>query len=494
MCLFPQTLECDELFKLVTWNSYSAGETIMTTGESIEAGLFMLVDGKLSVYSDEEGGNEIFKYSLTSGESVGDLDLVCDPSTKSRGMTVRVEQDSLVMQLKQASWKHFCSSNPHALLLYLRLAIGRLHRVATFVLADFIPLPDFKTILPDVTRGPDKSILEANIAQLGIVAVEFQAGSNIISVGNAPEDIVIIFSGEINPPVTPLSFKSPPLHSLLHPPSLFPLSSLLPHTHTLSLPGSKSRLSAYCLRCVRHGLSTHNQATCIVAVLSQAPGGGCCILGARAFFSTQLHSQDVCAVTSCRGARLSLNSLLDLGQTDPDAFISLISAAANILVPVIAKFITLGLSRHWIKAGEDVFIEGGDADGVYVVITGRVKLRLEETGEVLAEVGRGDTIGEEAVLDQVSKDATSIKRIFSARCMRDCELVKISPSNFEHICFNYPQVRHPTAHRGLATLTSDECSRSCSRCARRRSLHYSLGDAVEDPGRRVLTCFAILRR
>ena len=181
--------------------------------------------------------------------------------------------------------------------------------------------------------------------------------------------------------------------------------------------------------------------TCIDATLFQSPGGGCCILGARAFFSTQLHSQDVCAVTLCRGARLSLNSLLDLGQTDPDAFISLISAAANILVPVIAKFITLGLSRHWIKAGEDVFVEGGDADGVYVVITGRVKLRLEETGEVLAEVGRGDTIGEEAVLDQVSRDATSIKRIFSARCMRDCELVKISPSNFEYICFNYPQVR-----------------------------------------------------
>lgn len=199
----------------------------------------MLVDGKLSVYSDEEGGYEIFKYSLTSGESVGDLDLVCDPSTKKRGMTVRVEQDSLVMQLKQASWKHFCSSNPHALLLYLRLAIGRLHRVATFVLADFIPLPDFKTILPDVTRGPDKSILEANIAQLGIGTVEFQAGSNIISVGNAPEDIVIIFSGELNPPVTPLSFHSPPLHSLLLPVSLLslPLPShpLSPtRSHTLS--------------------------------------------------------------------------------------------------------------------------------------------------------------------------------------------------------------------------------------------------------------------
>lgn len=52
---------------------------------------------------------------------------------------------------------------------------------------------------------------------------------------------------------------------------------------------------------------------------------------------------------------------------------------------------------------------------MYIVITGRVKLRLKDTGEVLSEVGRGDTIGEEAVLDHSSADGILSKRIFTAR-------------------------------------------------------------------------------
>eukprot|EP00284_Hemiselmis_tepida_P005905 CAMPEP_0174933610 /NCGR_PEP_ID=MMETSP1355-20121228/46271_1 /TAXON_ID=464990 /ORGANISM="Hemiselmis tepida, Strain CCMP443" /LENGTH=189 /DNA_ID=CAMNT_0016180131 /DNA_START=58 /DNA_END=624 /DNA_ORIENTATION=+ len=41
--------ECDELFKVVNWVHFKGGDTIFEAGESTASGLFMVVDGELSV-------------------------------------------------------------------------------------------------------------------------------------------------------------------------------------------------------------------------------------------------------------------------------------------------------------------------------------------------------------------------------------------------------------------------------------------------------------
>jgi len=73
----------------------------------------------------------------------------------------------------------------------------------------------------------------------------------------------------------------------------------------------------------------------------------------------------------------------------------------------------------------DVVFKERDAvtDGLYVLITGRVKLKSRNS-KVVTEIGRGDMLGEEAFLDETK---ANLYRRSTAVCMRDCELVKISP-------------------------------------------------------------------
>ena len=72
--------------------------------------------------------------------------------------------------------------------------------------------------------------------------------------------------------------------------------------------------------------------------------------------------------------------------------------AAQGLFPTIKQFVDLGLSRHWLNVGEAVFKEGDAVDdGLYVLITGRIKLKSRGS-KVVTELGRGDMIGEESFL------------------------------------------------------------------------------------------------
>ena len=71
-----------------------------------------------------------------------------------------------------------------------------------------------------------------------------------------------------------------------------------------------------------------------------------------------------------------------------------------------------------------------------MLITGRVKLKSRHS-QVVTELGRGDMLGEEAFLN--SRTTASFRHSTSV-CMRDCELVKISPHNFELICAKHPKV------------------------------------------------------
>jgi predicted acylesterase/phospholipase RssA/CRP-like cAMP-binding protein len=87
-----------------------------------------------------------------------------------------------------------------------------------------------------------------------------------------------------------------------------------------------------------------------------------------------------------------------------------------------------------LQSGEVLFREGDAGDALYVVLTGRLRVVVRGTsGEevALAEVGRGEVIGEMALLTGDPRSATVV-------AVRDSHLVRLSRAAFERIVQQCP--------------------------------------------------------
>ena len=91
---------------------------------------------------------------------------------------------------------------------------------------------------------------------------------------------------------------------------------------------------------------------------------------------------------------------------------------------------------HRIRGGETLLQQGEPADGMYVVLTGRLRVFVEEANgdeRMVGEVGRGECVGEMGVLIGGPRSAT-------ARAVRDSELVRLSPAAFEALVHEHPGI------------------------------------------------------
>jgi len=257
--------EHDELFALCTWRTVAVGETVFEKGESTASGLIMVVDGALGVYGkydqdtfeptpsfslpkssstdtlsgaagsssalgrggsfsglrwgmdnmeENAGGGdgearagELLHYELAAGESIGDLDLLY--ASEQRRFTVRAIKASTVLELSQDKFRKFCVENPDALLLFLRLAVGRLHRVSSFVISEFLNLnvegsKHDLVVLKKEGTGHESTACNALISRLfegnGVFksSVEERSPGDVIFVkGDTPKAFWVVLDGEI---------------------------------------------------------------------------------------------------------------------------------------------------------------------------------------------------------------------------------------------------------------------------------------------------------
>lgn len=93
-------------------------------------------------------------------------------------------------------------------------------------------------------------------------------------------------------------------------------------------------------------------------------------------------------------------------------------------------------SVDWVRlsSGEILFYQGDHADAAYVVVSGRVRVTV--TGprgveEPIGEVGRGETVGEIALLTHGVRSAT----VFA---IRDTDLARFSQEAFDRLTHKYP--------------------------------------------------------
>ncbi|HET9718460.1 MAG TPA: MFS transporter [Solirubrobacteraceae bacterium] len=79
-----------------------------------------------------------------------------------------------------------------------------------------------------------------------------------------------------------------------------------------------------------------------------------------------------------------------------------------------------------VEAGEWLFRQGEEADAMYLVQAGRMEVVAEPSGQLLRQLGRGDVVGELALL-------TDSPRSASVRAARSSELLMIRRGDFEQL-------------------------------------------------------------
>ena len=81
------------------------------------------------------------------------------------------------------------------------------------------------------------------------------------------------------------------------------------------------------------------------------------------------------------------------------------------------------------QANSTIFAEGTPGDVMYVVLDGKVELRVRD--EVLEVAGPGDIVGEMALIDVKPRSAT-------ARAISDCHLAPVDELRFLYLVHDTP--------------------------------------------------------
>jgi predicted acylesterase/phospholipase RssA/CRP-like cAMP-binding protein len=178
-----------------------------------------------------------------------------------------------------------------------------------------------------------------------------------------------------------------------------------------------------------------------------APGA---IVGEMALLSGQKRSATVYAVNRAAVIRLSKEKFEELTTADRDGHavleavaaprwqrLQLVRALKSIfgeLEPASLHAIQRQITWQHHSNGSLIFRQGDQADGMYVVVNGRLQLSVstaEGARQVIGEIGAGETVGEFALL---SSDARSA----NVTAVRETDLAKITPSAFRRLIVDHP--------------------------------------------------------
>ena len=88
-----------------------------------------------------------------------------------------------------------------------------------------------------------------------------------------------------------------------------------------------------------------------------------------------------------------------------------------------------------IRRGEVLFHQGDPGDALYIVLSGRLEVRVDDGAHdrVLGYVARGDVVGEMSVLSGQRRAGTAV-------AIRNSVLVRFSAEAFHKLCHQHPQI------------------------------------------------------
>lgn len=175
------------------------------------------------------------------------------------------------------------------------------------------------------------------------------------------------------------------------------------------------------------------------------------MIGELALLTGQTRTATVCAITDCELAQLSAAAYTRLVACHPTAVTHLAHASIPRLQRTQLVGIVTGLfgsvsaaalhdiqrklQWRYLPSGAVLFRQGDPGDALYLVLSGRLKIVVADAGSerVLGEVGRGESVGEWALI-------TGEQRTATVYAIRDTELVRLGHADFEYLLAHYPQL------------------------------------------------------
>lgn len=135
---------------------------------------------------------------------------------------------------------------------------------------------------------------------------------------------------------------------------------------------------------------------------------------------------------------------------DPTSVMGLLASTDlfDVLDESALKAVESALEPVGVASGEVLFRQGDIGDSLYVLIYGRLVIVVQgENGEeeIIGEIGRGEVVGEMAILTGEPRSAT-------VRAIRDSELVKLSREAFERVIASNPLAMTLIARRLVMRL------------------------------------------
>ena len=123
-----------------------------------------------------------------------------------------------------------------------------------------------------------------------------------------------------------------------------------------------------------------------------------------------------------------------------------------------------------LEAGAWLFREGEEAEAMYVVRTGRLDVIDEKAGTVMRALGRGDVVGELALI-------TASTRSASVRAARASDLISIERDNFDALLRASPELS-----RGLNRVLGEQLQQSRGPLPTSRARPTTVALVALDPG------------
>ena len=216
------------------------------------------------------------------------------------------------------------------------------------------------------------------------------------------------------------------------------------------------------------------------------------VVGEMAFLTGRARSAHVTALETTRVLRLLRSSYNELEHRFPGVAADIArllserlkrsqlglelhrSRLFGALEPAALRDLESHLELMTLQGGETLFEQGEEGDSMYLVINGRLRIvcRRDDGGEqVVAEAGRGEVIGEMAILGEGHRAAT-------AYAVRDTNLARLSRDGFQRHSANFPNGLGPFLTRTLVARLQQRIATP----ARRASMVNTIAVVAASPG------------
>ena len=495
-----------ELYGMMRWRRLHADELLICEGVEEELGMWIVSKGSIGIFQPDAecalpsraatanstplhsvGGSPMCV--IEAGESIGEWALIGHfPSQTTHVYPLRAASLSPQTEcffLPRSAFLSFTRRHPRALMEFVRTAVARQWRIASYVLEHVLELPSRSR---EEVQG-DERAARVDWEEVGSErpggATEADGRAEMgTASGTVPADGTYRpAASAASPTPLPPALSSPAQPEAPHPPPSPPsplppfakgrgarLITLLPHELLFNTGDDAHSLYVVCSGSLEAIVPASPSSP--VEVAGVIPVG--CVCGGISFMGSTSRGETIragehSATTLLEYTRETVDALM---ADDPSSLLPIARAVGRQLAPICQQFFDLGLDSRWYRAGSIVYEEAEGSDAVYLVISGRVhavvskrrrgggegerrsvageivfgepkmddddgvdaegKERADEEHvyETLFEVGRGETLGEETSFGDAADDVT---RPYSAVCVRDTECVRISQSTFMHL-------------------------------------------------------------